>query len=176
MSLDFLTLQKKVEIAARKAFSEVREKHSGDEICGYALYSDASAMSVSPAANSKSHLEDLSEEDPDDADYYRWSTGEWAYEFEGADYFKEASEMLQNESKSQANQSDFENFKLQAYEACVRALETLKEEGFFAKDKEDIVILFTLSDAEIPTKEIEWVERLNSQALSDKFKQWIASL
>lgn len=32
--------------------------------------------------------------DPGDAEYYRWSSGEWNHEFEGAEFFQEISNSL----------------------------------------------------------------------------------
>lgn len=169
-------LTQKIEEASRKCFLELRNKYGEANISGYALYSDASAMSVSPALNSVSHLEKKRTEDPSDFIYYKWSPGEWAHEFEGAGFFQEVSKLLSEEAKNMETQDKLEDFKRTVYEACVQSLENLISEGLLVKSDDAYVIVFTISDSEDPEKEIEWIKRLNTESNSKEFSAWIVTL
>ncbi|NRD71843.1 DUF4303 domain-containing protein [Shewanella sp. VB17] len=174
--MDFDTLRSEIEEASQKCFSALKHKYSEDDFCGYSLYSDSSAMSISPALNSKKHFDLMCADDPEDSTYYRWSPGEWAYESEGAEFFQEISKQLIDESKKIKNQEQFINFKANVYEACVQSLENLSSIGFLNNREEDSVIVFTVSDSEDPEEEVKWIERLNKKELSDEFTNWIHSL
>jgi hypothetical protein len=173
---DFEKLQKELENAARQAFNMVRKKHSKEDLCAYALYSDEDAMSVSPAVNSSKHLKEMEKDDPSDADYYKWSPAEWAFEFEGAEYFENISLMLREHGSKLKDDGISSKFKKGVFDTCVKALEALVSEGFFGDRSNDIIVLFTVTDFNSPDQEIEWVRRLNPKNLAENFEKWIASL
>ena len=47
----------------------MRSRYPNEEFCGYALYSDADAITVCPSVNDRAHLEKVTAIDPDDAEY-----------------------------------------------------------------------------------------------------------
>lgn len=176
LTMNFDLLSQEIEDACRKCFSTLRLKYSSEEICGYAIYSDAGGLSVGPALNSKAHLEKVTADDPEDSIYYKWSPGEWAYESECSELFAKISNILREESKNLKTQQQFLEFRNSVYEACVTSLEKLIEDGFLSKGDEECVVVFTVFDAEEPKKEIEWIERLNLKNQSDEFLDWISDL
>jgi|SRR5690554_274127 len=173
--MDLSRLQSDIEVACEKCFSELRRKYSDEEICGYAIYSDSGAMSVSPAINTRSNLDEMCSEDPDDCIYYKWSPGEWSHESEGAELFEEISKFLRSHSSETKDGVDFDEYRSGVYEACVGALESLLKKGFFDED-ENAVIVFTVPDSDEPASETKWIERLNSHDLAQEFSYWVRSL
>lgn len=174
--MDFKKLRKEIEDASQECFTALREKYSKNDICAYALYSDAGAMSISPAINTKEHLIDMCADDPDDSVYYKWSPAEWKHEFEGAEFFEDVSKTVQEESKKMTTQEQFSEFRKNVYETCVESLESLIKNGFFSKDSNDCIVVFTLSDAEDSKNELEWIEKLNNKQNSHEFSSWVNSL
>ena len=172
--LDFPELRSRIKEAAESAFAQVRSRNPNEEFCGYALYSDPDASTVCPAVNTRTHLEKMIAKDPDDAVYYRWSPGEWNHEFEGAEYFKEISDLLGDEVRRIESPEEHKRFKQQVYEYCVRALEDMKRETFFSDLDESGVLVFTVSDA-TNESERDWIDRLNSKELAQNFRDWIGS-
>lgn len=158
-----------IKVAAKNCFTELREKHSEDSFCAFALYSDEGAMTVCPSANTKEYLEQKSEEDPDDALYYKWSTAEWKYEYTGNEWFSEVQKELEDFHKKSHTDEQFTEFQSILYESCVAALEDLKKEGFF---KEGILV-FSVTDYLDDDSEVSWIKRLNSKEEATEFKDWI---
>ncbi|MBB6674773.1 DUF4303 domain-containing protein [Cohnella nanjingensis] len=170
--MDFQVLQSRIEAAAKEAFEQVRNKYPGQIFCGYALYSDSDAITVCPAVNSTGNLNKMMAGDPEDAVYYRWSPGEWDHEFEGAECFKEISDLLYNKVKDMKSTESHKRFNENVYECCVAALDSLKKEGFFFDMNESGVVVFTVSDA-THALECDWIARLNSNELALEFQNWI---
>jgi hypothetical protein len=173
--MDFDDLRSKIEQAASEAFLAVRRKFPSQIFCGYALYSDPDAVTVAPAVNSVGHLQKMVGDDPGDAVYYRWSPGEWDHEFEGAEYFKDISILLNNEARKLDTETKREVFRERVYECCVAVLESMKSKGFFSDMDETGVLVFNISDGESDL-ESDWIARLNRRELSEEFRNWIVSL
>ena len=131
--MDLIDLEKRVYEAAKSAFSDLSSAHPGEEFYACALYTDSSAMTICPSANSVQGLEKkLSQEDEEDrseesAQYYKWASSEWAYEAWGSERFKEICKLL----REAPERSDMEIFQSQIYHVMTNALLRLKDEGFF---------------------------------------------
>jgi len=164
-----------IKEAAIAAFKSVRQQEPELKFCGYGLYSDTDAVTVCPAQNSCSHLNKMVSDDPDDKEYYRWSTGEWSHESKGVEFFCEISTYLRSEAKLIDSTNEYEQFKLDVYQSCVLALKSLKEEGFFSDMESNGVVVFTVSDS-INSRESEWIELLNNNEASQEFNEWIKTL
>lgn len=173
--MDFNKLREEIENTSEQCFAALREKYSKDNICSYALYSDAGAMSISPAINTKNNLIEMCKDDPEDCVYYKWTPAEWDHEFEGAKYFEDISQKLQEESKKLDTLEEFTAFRNHVYKACLESLKNLVENGFFSKEA-DYIIVFTISDAEDFESEIKWVEQLNNEKNVKEFSNWVKSL
>lgn len=160
-------LKTEVERIARAVFTGLIDTHPDADYCGYALYSDASAMTVCCAANTRSHLAQLQAEDPADAEYYQWSPAEWSMEGVAAEWFAPISRRLRTEDRPE---EEFTRYRDGVYEACVAALETLVAAGTFGMGA-DHVVVFAVSDPDDldPALEAEWMRRLNPPDLADRF-------
>ncbi|MBU4609447.1 DUF4303 domain-containing protein [Achromobacter sp. GG226] len=160
-----------IKQATRACFSALRTAHPEDTFCAFALYSDESAMTVCPSANTVSHLQQRHEEDPDDSLYYTWSPAEWQYEFWGHEHFDGVQAEIDAFHDAPHSDDEFARFQAQLFEACVAALAQLRAEGFF----DDHLVVFSVSDWEDANKEIAWAARLNSPAKAEEFRQWITN-
>ncbi len=163
-------LKTEVERAARETFVGLINARPSADYCGYALYSDASAMTVCCAVNARSHLAQLQSEDPAEAKYYQWSPAEWSMENVTAERFAPISRRLRTEDRPDA---EFRRFRDGVYEACVAALESLVAAGIFGTGA-DHVVVFAVSDPDDldPALEAEWVRRLNPPDQADQFARW----
>jgi len=159
-----------VKHAARAAFLELINAHPDADYCGYALYSDASAMTVCCAVNTRSHLTRLQAEDPAEAEYYQWSPAEWSMEGVAAEQFAPISRRLRAEDRPD---EEFTTFRDGVYEACVAALESLIAAGTFGSTA-DHVVVFSVSDPDDldPALETQWMRRLNPPDQADRFARW----
>lgn len=174
--MDKQLVVEKIKEAAIKAFKSVREQEPELRFCGYGLYSDTDAITVCPAQNSCIHLVKMTDNDPDDKAYYRWSPGEWSHESKGIEFFNEISTYLRAQAKLIESTKEYEQFRSDVYQSCVLVLKELKEEGFFSDiDDNNGVIVFTVSDT-INSNEYEWIALLNNDEASQEFSEWIKTL
>ncbi|UTX48148.1 DUF4303 domain-containing protein [Chryseobacterium sp. MA9] len=174
--MDFEILKQQIEDAARKAFLEVYDKHGGEEIYSFALYSDEGAMTVCPAANTMKVMETV---DKDDALYYKYEPAEWAYEMEGADeeFNKICTQLRAELDKHDDDDQWFESFQAKLYSICIEVLEKLKNENFFTKiTGKDIFLIFTVSDYEFEKEELKnLITRLNNNEYKSEYLGWMAT-
>jgi hypothetical protein len=175
MQMDFDKLSHEIETAARSCFLMLIEQNPGKIFCGFALYSDAAALTVCPAMNSLSNLMKSVECDPDDAVYYRWSVGEWDHEFDGNAFFSGISASLREEGGKIAPAVERRHFSINVYEACVSALERMKNDRFFQSHGRQATVVFSVSDATIKAEPL-WIARLNDRASASEFRKWFRSL
>ena len=160
---------KVIKDAALKAFSNLRSSHPEEDFCAFGLYSDEGAMTVCPSANTTSFLEKKIKEDPEDTQYYKWSTAEWKYEFSGHEWFTDVSAEISKFHSTKHNNKDFIKFQKNLFESCVAALEQLKSENFFG----NCILVFSVTDYTNNKKEISWISRLNNPREASNFKKWI---
>lgn len=155
--------------ASRKVFTRVIDQYGANSLCAFALYSDAGAMTVMPSINTKTHLERCMTAYPDDADYYRWSTAEWAHEATHQEEFTAICERLREELGKLNDNTQFEIFRNNLYATCIEVLTLLKKEHLFG----DAMVLFTVSDDEDDERDIAWVRLLNPPELASEFESWL---
>ncbi|MGW2255772.1 DUF4303 domain-containing protein [Kitasatospora sp. NPDC001660] len=160
--------------AARAAFTRLAEGLGGAERCGYALYSDAAAMTVCCAVNTRDHLARSQAADPDDAEYYRWSPAEWAHEGVGHEYFTEVNRHLLARSMTLGGR-ELCQWRESVYEACVVTLETLVAEDILERDG-DTVVVFVASDHTDAEREAGWIRRLNPPHQALLFTRWLRAI
>ncbi|WP_309144063.1 DUF4303 domain-containing protein [Streptomyces sp. PKU-MA01144] len=137
---------------------------TGRSTSGYALYSDADAMTVCLSANTRAHLASMRTTDPDDAEYYVWTPAEWALEGISHEHF-DALCRKSAASSATGGATERERRREAVYEACVTALESLVEEGVFGTAGIRVVV-FAVSDVADPVREVEWIRRLNPPSRS----------
>ncbi|MDH2391798.1 DUF4303 domain-containing protein [Streptomyces sp. HNM0663] len=154
-------LRNEIRTLARTAFASL----PAADYSGYALYSDADAMTVCCAANTRAHLARMQADDPEDAEYYRWSPAEWALEGIASDLFEHLCVRLRNRTLAGVDQRD------EVYEACVAALADLVVEGSFG-DGAAAVVVFAVSDADEAEREVGWLNRLNPPGIAAVHARW----
>jgi hypothetical protein len=166
-------LRVEVERAARAAFAGLLDARPATDYCGYALYSDAGAMTVCCAANTVAHLAQLRAKYPAEAEYYEWTPAEWAMEGVAAEQFASICRRLYAAGPDDDG-TEFTTFRDTVYDACVGALESLVAAGTFGPDA-DHVVVFAVSDPddENPAREAEWIRRLNPPDQADRFARWL---
>ncbi len=170
MSLDFTQFRTAVRDAAEKAFTEVRAAHPDEHFYAFALYTDDGAMTVVPAANTEEGFQRKVGEDGAEANYYRWATGEWAYEAVGSKAFQAASDLLNADDRYEGEESDDEDdpafaaFKSQVIEAMTLGLAEMEAEGFFGSGpaRERVTLFVSISDSD----ESEMVEDASARSLN----------
>lgn len=174
-SADLSKFKDMVTQATGRAFNAICADHSGEEIYAFALYSDDGAMTVCPAANSEEALARTvrasESADPSELSYLRWGTGEWAYEFEGVDFFDDARAIL-NRLLESVDESEFESFRDEVFEATVAALEACEAAGVFGvgAGRNKITVFFTVSDSEGAEHWEEYsVRRVNPPEVAERF-------
>lgn len=175
INVDFKKLEGLVVSGARNAFLEVIKNHEGESFCGFALYSDESAMTICPSVNTLSHLEEQTKEMPDESLYLKFATAEWAYEFEGASHLDEAVALISGENSYYDDESEFDDFRMGVYDCCIAALKKLDAEGLFGtpEQREAIPLVFSVSDFEDPDIELEWIKQLNPPSIVAEFEEYL---
>ena len=145
---NFSEFQKEIAQAAKTSFEDLRSARPTEHFYAYALYTDSSAMTVMPAANSVEALaevrKEMDVEDDDRASEFKWSTGEWRYEAWKAEYFNGISAKLRA-------RIDGEDFALRAKEVhadMTAALRLLDQGGFFGvgEARNNVVLFVSISD------------------------------
>jgi hypothetical protein len=175
-NVNFATLQQEIASAARQAFTEIRNDHPSERFYAFALYTDDSAMTVEPAANSEEALESTAEDydESPDTGWLRWGTAEWAYESEGGDHFNDVYDALNVENRyDKKDPKAFGAFKQNLFETMILALKSLDDEGFFGtgKDREAVTLFCSVSDSDdAEDLEDQSAKRLNSKAVYRRFK------
>ncbi|MGS0943167.1 DUF4303 domain-containing protein [Pseudomonas luteola] len=159
--------------AAKHAFLKLKRNH-GNEISGFALYSDSGAMSVQALGNSLSNLKRYIEEDGDDVEYYKWSVGEWDITIEQNKFFEFINSALATEPP-QISEAGFNDYRNTIFNACVNALSQLKTEGLFKETISEFCLVFSASDYENPEEEIQWISLLNEESKAREFSEWLNS-
>ena len=179
--MDFETLKKQIEAAAKKAFLEMSEKHGAENIYSFALYSDEGAMTVCPSSNT---LEALKNIDEDDTVYFKYEPAEWAYEMEGADKeFNDICTSLRTELEKYENRYEdeeeygkwFHEFQDKLYDTCIEVLEKLKNGNFFRNTiGKDVFLIFTVSDYEFEKQDLkDIIIRLNDNEYKSEYLDWM---
>ena len=169
---NFEQFKSKLKKSTEKVFLQLKEKHK--DICAFGLYSDESAMSISISYNTKNHLQEIQDEDPDEKVYYRWSPGEWFRESYLTGEFEELSEQLEPHTEERfSTEEEFLEFRRNLFDTAVEVLLELKNERLFKESDESFILLFSVSEYENIEKEIEWVKQLNAEKPAKEFEEWL---
>jgi hypothetical protein len=164
---DFAELTTEIRESARRAFSRVRIGHAKRHINAFALLTDSSAMTIGPVAGSVDVSGATSTSE------MIWNCSEWDL-FEGGAYFDVPYRIILSQHRGLPSQISFSTFQGQMFEACIRALEQLIEEGFFgtSSERENVVVRFQVSDYdEVPGA----MARLNVPTVAERFRTWLDS-
>ena len=170
---DFPALEQDIRAAARTAFAELSARAAPEPLCAFALYSDDGAMTVCPAANTATHLQAAVAENPEFGDDSEFSTAEWKYEGEGADAAFDAicGRLAQQVMALDEDGPAFADFRQGVFGACLRALQSLNDEGLFGS----ALLLFGVSDGDITAEDVALVKALNDGPTGERFERWARS-
>lgn len=182
--VDFDQLRRDITKATRHTFATIQSRCTGGKLYAFALYSDGSAMTVCPAANTEEAyrraLEQSAATEPEEVNYYRWAFPEWtAQSNTDANAFNAICDSINGRGGSRYDAQDpdgFVRFKARVYATMVLALLDLINEGFFGSgpEREQLTLLCSEPDSGCAVwLEDESVRRLNSDRIYKKFrKQW----
>lgn len=169
---DFSEFQKEIAQATRASFGDLRSAHPSEHFYAYSLYTDGSAMTIMPAANSLEALADvrkeLDVEDDEQAPELKWSTGEWRYEAWKASGFNGISSKLRSRIESE----DVAVRAKEVHADMIAAFRLLDRDGFFGVGaaRDEIVLFVSISDDDAAFRlENESARILNSPAVFQAF-------
>ena len=174
MTFNLDLFKKNLKSLTKETFVKCTKKIDIKNICGFALYSDNSAMTISVSLNTNIHLKENQNKEKGYDIYFKWTPGEWKYEMINSKEYEFLNKMLQD-SHNEIEDSYFLKHRNEVYNCGVEILEELKKEGVFRRANEDFVVMFAISDFSEPELEIEFVKRLNSNPKTKEFKEWIES-
>jgi hypothetical protein len=155
----------------KKLYLDFIDTENKDNICGFSLYSDESAMSVSAAINIYSHFNEIIKEESGYDSYFRFSPNEWKYDFIESKGMDDLSTFLQKGLFSTPKQQFIEH-RNKIYSIIVDVLEELKNEKIFDGLKDDFVLMFSITDFSDMELEFPFIRRLNSEEIVREFEKW----
>jgi hypothetical protein len=153
--VDFEQLRRDIAGATRRTFTAIRAGCPGERLYAFALYSDGSAMTVCPAANTEEAyrraLAKAGASEPEQVNYYRWAFPEWsAGAATGAEEFNAICSTIGGRDRYDAQDPHgFVRFKARVYATMVLALLDLVNEGLFGpgKDRDQLTLLCSEADS-----------------------------
>jgi hypothetical protein len=172
MEFDYETFRKNLKKITSDTFIKCQEKVNPEEISGFALYSDNSAMTISISLNTFDYLKEMNKEEPGYNEYFKWTPGEWKYEMINAKEFEKLNLLLQK-TNFDVDDINFSRHRNEIYNISVRVLEELRLENTFRRMTDNFVLMFAVSDFSEPDLEISYFKRLNKESESNNFEKWI---
>jgi len=152
-------------------FEEYVKKYGIKNICGFALYSDEEAMSLSVSVNTYKHHKNNVKEDPENKLYYKFNPEEWNEIIENNELDK-INQILQ-ENSLKIKKKQFAEYRKNIYTLSLEVLNELKSNGLFKDMKNDFVLLFSISDCDLSEMVIEYNKKYNSNEIVNEYEQWI---
>jgi hypothetical protein len=162
---DYERLTDEITLAARQAFTAIREARPKERINAYAIVTDASATTIGPVANSVRTWWT-----PKIKPEVLWNSAEWSC-WQGGEHFEVAFRMLLTQRTGSWPKVPFDDFFSGVAESSIRALERLDRECFFGagRERENCVILFQVADSAYHD---DAIKRLNTSAAYAQFRAW----
>lgn len=166
INFDFENFKKKLKNLTKDIFISI----NSNEVCGFCLFSDAGAMSLSAGFNTRSYLENNWKKDPENKQYYRWYAGEWFDDGIPNDELDNLSWKLFNAEYS----DDFAKHKNKFCNTIVNVLKELNNEGIFNSKGDDFVLVFCVTDPddEDEDNELKWMKELNNKVIFKEYENW----
>ena len=173
--LNFDRLTDEISTVAASALDEIVAALRGETLAGFALCSDAGAMGVSPAFNTSTNLGRNVRADPQDAAYHRWNPAEWDFESRGIEHFEKLNQRIRF-SVAAVPAKEFGEFRAQLFDACVAALQRVRQLPRFADTLRGAAIVFSATGFEDPPSEKAWNAALNTPEDAQEFCRWLDSI
>jgi uncharacterized protein YihD (DUF1040 family) len=168
-------LTTKIRKATFAAFKKALKEIGTEQLCGFALYTDESAMSLSVSINAETYLNKAAKRDPDNRTSYQWSPAEWKEEGYQEQLFAKLNDELYDyheKLSDEDSEEKFTKFTRDFFETCVSVLKELKKSVPKGINK-DFVVLFDISDYDDTDTLIAWVKKLNPPKKAKEYeKMW----
>ncbi len=170
-SFDFDDFEQKL----KKATKDIFISKSSKNICGFSLFSDSDAGSISAAFNTRDHLENNWKEYPEDKECCRWDPAEWFEEGIPNDELDNLSlKLFKVIMEDFDNGNEFIKHKYDVFKAIVNVLKELKDEGLFNSTGDDFVLVFSVTDSDEDIQNhLKWIKELNREVLFKKYEKWV---
>lgn len=176
MTIDFKHIKQAIQACTTSALTTLHSAVNLADVIGLALVSDASAMSLGLAINTRKHLADKSLKYPKDTLYLKWSPQEWAMDSYRPDLYRDLSHALATASTGIREAADFRDYRLYVFECAVQALEGIRDQGLLAAFTNLDVLVFCAIEHDEPIEtELDWIERLNPPEKFEEFADWLRS-
>lgn len=169
--MDKKVLRAKIAKATVAAFKKALKEFGADELCGFALYTDESAMSLSVSVNTAAHLNKVSKRQPEHRASYQWSPPEWKVEgYEEKLFAKLNDELYAFHEQLSGDSEKFVKFTGAFFAICVSVLKELKS-VMPENINQDFVLVFDISDYDDTAALIAWAKKLNSPKKGKEFEK-----
>ena len=149
------------------------------DIVGLGVYSDSDAGSIIPAVNTRAHRDELVLGDPDWAEDYTWSIGEWDRtpfdhpEATQLDALSDELERVGREARDEDGQAGLEAFRRAAWSAVADAMAQLFEAGWFDRWPDAVQVFIPADGVVAETQLADWNERCNTAQDAARFRAWV---
>jgi hypothetical protein len=164
-------LKGKLKKITLEIFNNYIKEHGIKDICGFSLYSDEEAMSVSVAVNTYEHLKNSIKECPENPLDFKYNPEEWKDIIECRE-LDEYNKILEK-TYFKLKKKQLIRHKGEIYKLCVEIIDELKEEQCFKNLSNDFLLLFSISSFDFPELVIEYNKKYNSENNSKEYEQWI---
>jgi hypothetical protein len=170
-NIDYDVLKNNLKKIVLELFDNYTKEHDIKDICGFSLYSDEEAMSISAAINTYEHLENDIKEFPEYPLDFKYNPEEWKDIIESKkldEYSKTLAKICFKLKNKQHNEH-----KEKIYKLCIEVIKELKEEQYFKNLSNDFLLLFSISSFDFPEFVIENNKKYNSKNIAEEYEQWI---
>jgi hypothetical protein len=170
-NIDYGLLKTNLKEIVNEIFSDYIKRNSIKDICGFALYSDENAMSISISINTYKHHENNIKDGSENKLYYKFNTEEWEEIIKNNELDK-FNKHLQQISLKFGNKQVNEH-RNSLYKLSVEILDEFKTLQLFENMKNDFILLFSISDCELPEIVVEYNKKYNSKETTNEYEQWL---
>ena len=166
-----------ITTAVRRSFDACRERVGADQILGYAICSDDTAITCSPIAASKIGLDSFSRGDSND---FRFNPDQWDVQQDVPELqtVNDTIYSLYQQSEDYENNDNWhQEYRSRIYELHVQALERLDAARYFGigQNRDNVFLMAWVVDSLVPKqRSAEWSKRLNRPSMHDAFVEWLS--
>ena len=155
------------------ALAAVTDGH--DDVVGVALYTDADASTLIPAALTRGHRAKLVAENPELAELYGWDPDEWDLQLPATQANVLDPLMAKVRTlAAEVGEDRWRSFTILAWTWMTEGMKNLEKEGFFDASYPGANVVFWITDyrAHVDTV-IDWAELLNPPERSAPYVAWL---
>jgi len=146
-----------------------------DDVVGVALYTDADASTLVPAALTRGHRAELAAEYPEFAELYGWDPDEWDLQLPEDRSGAMAPLMAKVRTlAAEVGEDQWRSFTVLAWTWMTEGMKNLAHDGFFEASYPGANVAFWVTDYK-PSAEtmVDWVKLLNPPERSAPYVAWL---